>query len=129
MAYTIGKLASATGTSVETVRFYERTGLIEQPVKPPSGFRRYPEETVTLIRFIKHAQGMGFTLEEVKSMLLLSPHECLSVQEIARQKRALIRDKISLLKNMESNLSEMITRCETSGEEGCHFLEFYKNIP
>ncbi len=73
MAYTIGKLASATGTSVETVRFYERTGLIEQPVKPPSGFRRYPEETVTLIRFIKHAQGMGFTLEEVKSMLLLSP--------------------------------------------------------
>src|ERR1700682_36071 len=88
---TIGRLAKSVGEHVETIRYYQRRGLIEEPRKPASGHRRYPGDVVNRIRFIRRAQQMGFSLEEVKSLLKLSdgrhPRE---VRQIAERKQDLL---------------------------------------
>lgn len=71
MTLTIGKLANAAGVNVETIRFYERKGLITQPQKPIEGFRQYSSETLQRLYFIKRAQDLGFTLDEISSLLKL----------------------------------------------------------
>ena len=68
---TIGKLAAAAGVNLQTVRYYQRRGLIDQPPKPSTGYRRYPRATVDRIRFIKRAQQLGFTLDDIEEMLAL----------------------------------------------------------
>jgi MerR family mercuric resistance operon transcriptional regulator len=67
----IGALAKQAGVGVETVRFYERRGLVRPPAKPAAGYRSYPEEAIGRIRFIRNAQALGFTLQEVKELLAL----------------------------------------------------------
>ena len=67
----IGEVASHTGVSVQTVRLYERRGLLKKPVRLPSGYRDYPIDALSFIRFIKRAQGHGFTLDEIRSLIHL----------------------------------------------------------
>ena len=69
---TIGKLARKSGVNVETIRFYERKGLINQPEKPPEGYRRYPAEAGVRVRFIRNAKELGFSLREIKELLTLA---------------------------------------------------------
>ncbi len=111
----IGQVAKAAGVHVETVRFYERQGLIQQPKKPAMAFRRYPMEIVERIRFIKHAQSLGFTLQEIQDLLSLradSADACKAVQQCAQNKLAMVRDKIAALQRMETVLAELITTCD-----------------
>ncbi|QIJ03794.1 MerR family transcriptional regulator [Shewanella chilikensis] len=75
--YTIGKLAEQASINVETVRYYERRGLIEKPEKPHLGYRLYPLATLNRIKFIKRSQDLGFTLEEISNLLSLNDTPCI----------------------------------------------------
>ena len=73
---TIGQVANAAGVNVETIRFYERREIVKQPERPPSGFRRYPPETIARVRFVRRAKDLGFSLREITELLDLrvDPH-------------------------------------------------------
>lgn len=111
----IGGVAKAAGVNVETVRYYERRGLLQQPKKGLQSIRRYPADTVTRIRFIKHAQDLGFTLEEIKALMTLRASAqipCTEVKRRAEQKLATVHQKIEHLQALERVLHDMIQACE-----------------
>lgn len=116
---TIGGAARRAGCGVETIRFYERRGLINQPPKPTtSGFRRYPEETVTRIRFIRQAQGLGFSLREIGELLAISTDpaaDAAEVRERAAVKLRQVDEKISQLVRIRRALGVLITACPGQG--------------
>ena len=103
---TIGKAALRAGVGVETIRFYERKGLIKQPAKPRStGFRSYPRETIERIRFIRQAQDLGFSLREVQELLSLHANpsaDCTDVREQARAKLEDVNQKRAHLEKCSS---------------------------
>ena len=100
MSGTIGKIAKLIGVNKETIRFYERNGLISQPQKPSEGYRLYPKETVDRIRFIKRAQELGFTLKEIESLLSLNSECCSKVEALAKQRLASVQSKLEDLKQL-----------------------------
>lgn len=113
---TIGKIARLAEIGVETVRFYEREGLIEEPPRRESGYRQYPEETVHRLRFIKRAKELGFTLREIKELLglrvdLSSSATCNAVRKLAEEKIADVRGKIRTLQRMEEVLARLVGSC------------------
>lgn len=115
---TIGRLAQGAGIGVETVRFYERKGLLEQPSRAASGYRQYPSGTLTRLRFIRQAKDLGFTLPEIKELLSLrvSPGaSCAEVQERIQAKIDGIEEKISSLdrnaKGSARNVRDLSLRC------------------
>ncbi|MEE8577760.1 MAG: MerR family transcriptional regulator, partial [candidate division Zixibacteria bacterium] len=94
MGLTIGRLASAAAINVETIRYYERRGLIEQPAKPRVGYRLYDNETLQRLLFIKRAKTLGFSLDEIENLLTLSEGQCADVQTLAEQKLDRIKAKV-----------------------------------
>jgi MerR family mercuric resistance operon transcriptional regulator len=110
---TISRLASTAGVNVETVRFYQRSGLIDEPARPDSGYRTYGDEDVRRIRFIKRAQLLGFTLDEIASLLRLEGSQtCASTRELAARKLAMVEAKICDLLAMKTALATMVSRCD-----------------
>ena len=111
---TIGRLAKAAGVNVETIRYYHRRGLVDEPDKPLGGHRRYARTTVSRVRFIKRAQHLGFTLEEVTQLLQLEDGKsCRETRLLAEQKLALIEERIADLTRMRRTLKKLITECAT----------------
>ncbi len=109
----IGQLAKAAGVNVETIRYYQRRGLLHEPDKPLGGNRRYPAAAVKRVRFIKRAQQLGFTLEEVKGLLRLEDGQsCRETRLLAEQKLAVIEARIVDLNRMRRLLKGLITECE-----------------
>jgi MerR family copper efflux transcriptional regulator len=119
---TIGRAARRAGCGVETVRFYERRGLIAQPPKPaPSGFRRYPEQTVARIRFIRQAQELGFSLREIGELLAISTDptaDAADFRERATVKLGQVDQKIRQLEHIRSALEVLIAGCPGQGGIG-----------
>lgn len=116
---TIGRLADAAGVNVETVRFYQRSGLLDEPDRPGSGYRTYTEEDVRRIRFIKRAQMLGFTLEEIASLLKLEGSQtCAETRELAARKLAMVESKLADLASMREALAELVARCDTGRDNG-----------
>lgn len=114
MRLTIGKLAKAAEVGVETIRFYERKGLLTQPEKV-GGFRYYSSDLVTKIRFIKRSQQLGFTLSETKELLELSVQstsQCKDILLKTEQKLREIDEKMKDLKRMKDSLSSLANCCE-----------------
>lgn len=114
---TIGKVARLAGVGVETIRFYERKGLIDEPPRRASGYRVYPEETVPRIRFIKRAKELGFTLREIRELLELrvdasSTATCDEVRKLAKEKITDVRGKIRMLQRMEDALTRLVGSCQ-----------------
>ena len=101
---TIGRLARAAGVNVETVRYYQRLGLVGEPAKPESGFRHYPADTLDRIVFIKRAQQLGFRLEEIRELLELGDGHCADVRNRAEEKRGQIEAQIRDLRAMRATL-------------------------
>ncbi len=126
MTLTIGKLANAAGVNVETIRFYERKGLLAQPQEPTEGFRQYPSEVLQRLRFIKRAQELGFTLDEIINLLMLGDGDCLEVQSLAKQKLVLVSKKIADLQRLESNLSHLIDQCSSTSDLSCPIVDSFK---
>jgi len=89
---TIGKVARLAGIGVETIRFYEREGLIEEPPRRESGYRQYPEDTVHRLRFIRRAKELGFTLKEIKELLALRIDPETTCEDIRRRANTKIND-------------------------------------
>lgn len=115
---TIGELARAAGVNVETIRFYQREGLLEEPVKPSSGYRRYPQRLERRLRFIKRAQALGFTLAEVVELLELEGlRVCPDARELAARKLEAIDRKVADLCAMREALAQLMHQCQT-GESG-----------
>lgn len=123
---TIGKVARRAGIGVETVRFYEREGLIDEPPRKTSGYRQFPEETVLRLRFIRHAKDLGFTLREIKELLDLrsdGKRACDEVRALAEAKIADIEEKIALLQRMRTTLGELVIACKSNKKtEPCPIL-------
>ena len=108
----IGSLASAAEVNVETIRYYQRRGLLEEPSKPLGGHRRYAASAAKRVRFIKRAQQLGFTLEEIKELLLLEDGQsCRETRLLAEHKLALIEARIAGLSRMRRLLRGLIAEC------------------
>lgn len=124
---TISEVAEASGVGVETVRFYERKRLIEQPQRPPAGYRRYEEATARRIRFIRQAQELGFTLSEIRQLLelRLDPRRsCADVKSEAETKITDIDAKIASLEVMRKALVEITRSCSGEGPtSACPILD------
>jgi len=115
---TIGSLAKAAEVNIETVRYYQRIGLINEPVKPAKGYRIYSDEILSRIKFIKRAQQLGFSLQEVEELLKLgeSKGRCNDVRLRAEEKRTQIDNQIKDLKKLRTTLSGLINSCEKTGK-------------
>ncbi|HVH89167.1 MAG TPA: Hg(II)-responsive transcriptional regulator [Terriglobales bacterium] len=112
---TIGTLAERAAVNVETIRYYQRRGLLQEPVKPRGGFRHYPLDTAKRVRFIKRAQALGFTLEEIVGLLALDEKKaCLETRGIAAHKLGLIEQKIADLVKVKRALSRLLRACDVS---------------
>lgn len=122
---TIGALAAQGGVGVETVRYYQRRGLLEEPHRPPGSVRRYGEEALARLRFIRHAQDLGFSLDEVAELLALDEgRECEEARRIAAAKLAAVRERLARLRRIERALAEHVRACERSRErQRCPLIE------
>ncbi len=120
---TIGQVAKHAGVHVETIRYYQRLGLLELPAKPLYGFRRYGDETVTRLRFIKRAQQLGFSLKEIAKLLAMERSSCGEVRQLLEKKLAVVIAKIEDLERMRKILEQGIASCDTDFEPGCRLLE------
>ena len=121
----IGQLAERTGVHLETIRYYQRIGLMPTPHRGHGTVRRYGEEAVGRLRFIKRAQGLGFSLDEVKLLLNLSVGEhCAETRTFAEQKRRLVEKKMADLRAIQSALDKLIRACGTGRKgRGCPIIE------
>ena len=122
--YTIGRLAVAADVNVETIRYYQRIGLIKEPSKPLQGFRKYPYKTLQQIRFIKRAQQLGFNLQEIAELLELGEGHCRDIRERAEQKRDIIENQIKDLQALHKTLNQLIKSCHSGGgTQQCPIVE------
>ncbi|HLR51892.1 MAG TPA: MerR family transcriptional regulator [Candidatus Avamphibacillus sp.] len=116
---TIGQVAKASNINIETVRYYERRGLIPEPPRNESGYRMFSKEAIQDIKFIKRAQGLGFTLEEIKKLLSASnDEESFKAEELydfATEKIQEIESKIREFNNMKSLLEDVARKCPGPG--------------
>ena len=110
----IGHLAQAAGVNVETIRYYQRRGLLAEPPKPLGGHRRYPPDAARRLRFIKRAQTLGFTLDEVAGLLTLEETQsCGDTRRLAERKLALIEERLADLGRMRRLLKGLIAECQS----------------
>jgi MerR family mercuric resistance operon transcriptional regulator len=116
---TIGHLASAAEVNVETVRYYQRIGLIQEPPKPQQGYRYYPIDTVDRLKFIKRAQQLGFSLQEIAELLELGDGHCDDVRVRAEEKRDQIDTQLKDLRTLRRTLDKLIRSCQ-SGNDPLH---------
>jgi len=115
---TIGQVARGAGVGVETVRFYEREGLVPEPRRRPSGYRQYPPDTVRRIRFVQAAKELGFTLKEIRELLALrvtAGKTCADVKERAIAKLADVDAKLAELHRVRDALAHLAASCSGAG--------------
>ncbi|HEY7866909.1 MAG TPA: Hg(II)-responsive transcriptional regulator [Psychromonas sp.] len=126
MSFTIGRLAKLADVNIETIRFYERKGLLKQPIKPLTGYRQYDDQALSRIRFVKRAQEVGFTLGEIQSLLDIESNSCNEVQHLATEKLALTRQKIADLQRLEKTLQHLVIQCEiTENKTHCPIVDSF----
>jgi MerR family mercuric resistance operon transcriptional regulator len=115
---TIGQVARQAGVGVETVRFYERQGLLEEPSRRESGYRQYPTDVVAQLRFIKRAKELGFSLKEIRELLALRVDPATTCAEVKQQAEAKIADiegRIASLTRMKKALVKLAAVCRGQG--------------
>jgi len=124
---TIGRLAKEAGLRIETVRFYEREGLIEPPPRTDSNYRMYPEEEITRLKFIKRAKNLGFTLHEIKDLMALRHDPHATKADVKKRTLAKIEDvtrKILDLTRIKEALMHLSSACDGHGPlDQCPILE------
>jgi MerR family mercuric resistance operon transcriptional regulator len=120
----IGAVAAAAGVNVETIRFYQRKGLLPEPTRPYGQIRRYGDADVARVRFVKSAQRLGFSLEEIAGLLRLEDGtHCDEARVMAEQKLDDVRSKLRDLRRMESALRRLVADCcRTRGRIACPLI-------
>jgi MerR family mercuric resistance operon transcriptional regulator len=123
-SFSIGAFAEAAGVNVETIRFYQRKGLLPEPDKPHGSIRRYGPGDVARLRFVKSAQRLGFSLDEVAGLLTLDDGtHCDEARQLAEQKLADVRSKLADLRRIESVLATLVDDCCASrGKVSCPLI-------
>jgi Cu(I)-responsive transcriptional regulator len=127
-AITIGKMASATGTKVETVRYYERVGLIAPPARTDGNYRSYRPEDLERLRFIRRTRDLGFSLVEVRALLDMAEQrhrDCATVDEMATRHLEEIDRKIADLSALRRELAGVISGCAGGTMAECRILEAF----
>jgi DNA-binding transcriptional MerR regulator len=122
----IAEAAAAAGVNIQTIRYYERRGLLPRPARGVSGYRELSRETVRLVRFIKRAQDLGFTLTEVTELLQLRSErrrDRASIRAVAESRLHQVRTKITELTKMADALSHLIGCCASGSNLHCPILE------
>ena len=123
---TIGAVAKRVGVAIDTIRYYEREGLLPEPQRRASGYRSYGEGAVTQLRFIRRAKELGFTLEEIRELLALSHDRQQGVKAVkrrAQQRLETIEARIAELQRVRDGLAQLITACPGHGRpEQCPIL-------
>lgn len=121
-----GELAKRTGCNAETIRYYEKIGLLPEPTRSESGYRQYDETHEQRLRFIMRGRELGFVIEDLKSLLDLVDRRavsCCEVEKLARNHLDSVREKISDLKQMESVLSETVNSCSGADVPECPLID------
>lgn len=123
----IGEVAARAGVGVQTLRYYERRGLLAEPRRTASGYRLYPNEAVRVVRFIKRAQGIGFSLSEIERLLELRDDRvssCEDVRELALAKIGVVEQKVRQLTGLKKALLRLVESCERGDQDReCPILE------
>lgn len=112
---TIGQLATAVAVNIQTLRYYERRGLLSAPRRTPSGYRQYDAEHLRRVRFIKRAQVLGFSLREIQELLALRVRDgarCATVEQKTRAKIRLVEEKLRELERLKQTLDELAASCQ-----------------
>ena len=130
-ALTIGDFASAAGVNVETIRFYHRRGLIDEPPRAYGKIRRYNAADVARVRLVKSAQGLGFSFDEIAGLLRLEDGtHCNEARRVAEEKLASVRAKLAELKGIEVVLTALIRQCSaTKGNVSCPLIGALQDHP
>ena len=121
---TIGIFAKTAGVNVETIRFYQRKGLLREPDKPYGTIRRYDDSDVARVKFVKSAQRLGFSLDEIAELLRLDDGtHCDETSRLAEHKLQDVREKLADLTHMEAVLSQHVRACHThQGDVSCPLI-------
>ena len=124
---TIGRVARGAGIAIDTVRYYERQGLLEKPERTSSGYRQYPASAVARLRFIRQAKELGFSLREIRELLALrvdARKTCGDVKKRALRKIADVEHRIAQLERMRRALARLASQCSGAGPTSrCPILE------
>ena len=125
------ELAGQAGVNTETLRYYERRGLLTEPPRTSGGYRDYPPTAVELLRFIKRAQELGFTLDEVEELLHLDtggPDSCDATRSLAEHRKADLEQRIRDLQRMRDTLADLVATCDLPrADRRCALLEAIDN--
>ena len=121
---TISQLAKTAGVKTETIRYYQRIGLLRTPRRPGHGFRSYDDDDALHLRFVRHGQTLGFTLDEIALLLRLSSADCKEAEHLAKDRLAAVRAKIADLRRLEVALEHTVSECERrQPHAGCPLIE------
>ncbi|MHA4854885.1 MerR family transcriptional regulator [Rhodococcus sp. MSC1_016] len=116
------EVAAVTGVNVQTLRYYEHRGLLAPPPRSPAGYRAYSADAVAVVRFVKRAQGHGFSLDQIEDLLHLAeggPEDCDTARELADAKLAQLAEKIADLQRMQRSLADLVATCERPRTDRC----------
>jgi MerR family mercuric resistance operon transcriptional regulator len=122
----IGALSKGTGCNIETIRYYERIGLLPRPARSQGGHRMYGVGHLKRLGFIRRARDLGFTVEEIRALLRLVDERdqpCAEVRDVASSHLVDVRAKIAALRRMERALKEMVSQCDADRTPECPLLE------
>ncbi|MGE6687580.1 MerR family transcriptional regulator [Stutzerimonas stutzeri] len=125
MPFTIGKLSKATAVNVETIRYYERIGLLAAPSRTESGYRTFSERDAEQLRFIKRGRELGFTLDEIRTLVELADqpeHACTDVDRLVQTHLVEVRQRIADLQRLEAEL-QRLAGCSESSVRECRIIE------
>ena len=122
----IGELSKATGTNIETIRYYERIGLLPAPARTDANYRSYGTGHRSRLSFVRHSRELGFTIEEIRSLLDLSDHpdrDCTDADRIATRHLQQVEEKIAQLTLLRDELSRIVGRCRGGIAADCRVIE------
>lgn len=125
-AFSIGEVSRRSGVNIETIRYYERLGLLPKPQRAANGRRVFENEHLRRLTFIRRARAMGFSQDEVRALLVLADggaQSCSEVRDIANVHLRSIREKIADLKKMERVLSDTVSQCKGEDAPDCPVLD------
>jgi MerR family transcriptional regulator, mercuric resistance operon regulatory protein len=121
---TIGALARLAGVHVETVRYYQRRGLLDKPKRQAGSFRRYDDGAVKRLRFVRRAQELGFTLEEVKTLFQLGgTPNCRGARNLAAKKLEIVKSRLDDLRRMQGALEGLVRQCDSGSKRSCPIID------